>query len=94
MRVVFMTLLSLDGVTQGPGSSDEDTSDGFDRGGWFVPHLEETFVGMVQEWSRAADAYLLGRRTYTEFAGAWPNKLVCLLMTIAPTRDLARMSRP
>lgn len=73
MRVVFMTFLSLDGVTQGPGSPDEDTSDGFDRGGWFVPHLEETFVGMVQEWSRAADAYLLGRRTYTEFAGAWPN---------------------
>jgi dihydrofolate reductase len=68
-----MTFLSLDGVTQGPGSPEEDTSNGFDRGGWFVPHLDETFVGLVQGWAEAADAYLFGRRTYTAFAEAWPN---------------------
>lgn len=73
MRIVFMTFMSLDGVTQGPGSPDEDTSDGFDRGGWFVPHLDADFVATVQGWSEAADAYLFGRRTYTEFAEAWPN---------------------
>ena len=73
MRIVFMTFMSLDGVTQGPGSPDEDTSDGFDRGGWFVPHLDADFVATVQGWAEAADAYLLGRRTYTEFAEAWPN---------------------
>ena len=73
MRLVFMTFISLDGVTQGPGAPDEDTSDGFDRGGWFVPHLDETFVRTVGEWAGAADAYLFGRRTYTAFAQAWPQ---------------------
>ncbi len=73
MRIVFMTFMSLDGITQGPGSPDEDTSDGFDRGGWFVPYLDETFVAMVQRWTQSADAYLFGRRTYTAFAEAWPN---------------------
>jgi dihydrofolate reductase len=73
MRLVFMTFISIDGVTQGPGSPDEDTSNGFDRGGWFVPHLDETFVRIVEGWTQAADAYLFGRRTYTAFAEAWPN---------------------
>lgn len=73
MRVVFMTFASLDGITQGPGSPEEDTTDGFDRGGWFVPYLDETFIAMVRKWAESADAYLFGRRTYTEFAEAWPN---------------------
>ncbi len=73
MRLVFMTFTSLDGVTQGPGSPDEDTTNGFDRGGWFVPYLEETFIDIVQRWAADADAYLFGRRTYTAFAEAWPN---------------------
>jgi dihydrofolate reductase len=68
-----MTFSSLDGVTQGPGSPDEDTSDGFSRGGWFVPHLDETFLAAVRGWAAAADAYLFGRRTYTAFAEAWPH---------------------
>jgi hypothetical protein len=37
MKLVLMEFLSLDGVSQGPGSPDEDTSDGFTQGGWFVP---------------------------------------------------------
>lgn len=73
MRVVFMTFMSLDGVTQGPGSAEEDPSDGFDRGGWFVPYLDETFIGVVQGWAEPADAYLFGRRTYLAFAEAWPD---------------------
>jgi dihydrofolate reductase len=73
MRIVLMTFSSLDGVTQGPGAPEEDTSDGFDRGGWFVPYLDETFVGLVRRWADAADAYLFGRRTYRAFAEAWPN---------------------
>lgn len=72
MRLVLMQFSSLDGVTQGPGSPDEDTSDGFDRGGWFVPHLDETFVAITRRWADAADAYLFGRRTYTAFARDWP----------------------
>lgn len=73
MRIVFMTFMSLDGVTQGPGDAEEDTSNGFDRGGWFVPYLEPTFIGVVQGWAEASDAYLFGRRTYSAFAEAWPS---------------------
>jgi dihydrofolate reductase len=68
-----MEFLSLDGVTQGPGAPDEDTSDGFTRGGWFVPHLDDTFLRMVTGWVREADAFLLGRHTYENFARDWPK---------------------
>ena len=73
MRLVLMQFSSLDGVTQGPGSPDEDTSDGFERGGWFAPHLDEAFIEITRRWVEAADAYLFGRRTYTAFARDWPN---------------------
>jgi dihydrofolate reductase len=73
MRLVLMQFVSLDGVSQGPGAPDEDTSDGFTRGGWFVPHLDEAFLGMVTEWTDRADAFLFGRRTYENFARDWPK---------------------
>jgi dihydrofolate reductase len=73
MRLVFMTFVSLDGVTQGPGSPEEDRSDGFRRGGWFVPFLDDTFLRIIEGWAGAADAYLFGRRTYVAFSEAWPN---------------------
>jgi dihydrofolate reductase len=73
MRLTLMQFLSLDGVTQGPGAPDEDTSDGFTRGGWFVPHLDDTFLRMVTGWVREADGFLLGRHTYENFARDWPK---------------------
>jgi dihydrofolate reductase len=73
MKLVLMQFMSLDGVTQGPGAPDEDTSDGFTRGGWFVPHLDEAFIEIVRRWTGFADAYLFGRRTYVSFARGWPN---------------------
>lgn len=73
MRLVIQEFLTLDGVSQGPGSPDEDPSDGFDRGGWFVPHLDEEFEELAATWLRAADALLFGRRTYENFARDWPH---------------------
>lgn len=73
MRVVVMQFTTLDGVTQGPGAPDEDTSDGFAAGGWFVPFLDAAFEERVTAWTREADAFLLGRRTYEAFAQAWPR---------------------
>ena len=73
MKLVLMEFMSLDGVTQGPGSSDEDTSDGFAQGGWFVPHLDDQFLQLVDTWIEQADAFLFGRRTYENFARDWPQ---------------------
>ena len=69
-----MEFLSLDGVSQGPGSPDEDTSDGFTGGGWLVPHIDEAFLQLVLGWVDEADAFLFGRRTYENFARDWPKK--------------------
>ncbi|MEV1027048.1 dihydrofolate reductase family protein [Streptomyces sp. NPDC050264] len=73
MRLVVQEFLSLDGVYQGPGSPDEDTSDGFTQGGWFVPHLDAEFERLADTWLGTADAFLFGRRTYLNFARDWPK---------------------
>jgi dihydrofolate reductase len=73
MNLTLTQFVTLDGVYQGPGSPDEDTSDGFTRGGWMVPHMDETFVARAAQWLQRADALLLGRRTYDAFAMAWPQ---------------------
>lgn len=72
MKLVLTEFLTLDGVSQGPGAPGEDTSDGFTRGGWMVPHLDEVFVRRTSEWLDAADGLLFGRRTYAAFARDWP----------------------
>lgn len=73
MKVSVTQFVTLDGVSQGPGSADEDPSDGFERGGWFVPHLDEAFVRTASDWLNLADGLLLGRRTYEAFARDWPQ---------------------
>lgn len=73
MRLVVMTFVSLDGVYQGPGSPDEDRSDGFSRGGWFVPYLDQAFLEQAREWLQKAGGLLLGRRTYESFSRDWPE---------------------
>jgi dihydrofolate reductase len=73
MRLTLTEFLSLDGVAQGPGSPDEDTTGGFSQGGWFVPHLDEEFVRLAADWLGQADALLFGRRTYENFSRDWPK---------------------
>jgi dihydrofolate reductase len=72
VKISVTQFVTLDGVSQGPGSSTEDTSDGFTLGGWLVPHMDDTFVQRMSEWLDHADGLLLGRRTYTAFARDWP----------------------
>ncbi len=73
MRLTLTEFLTLDGVSQGPGAPDEDTSDGFTQGGWFVPHMDDAFVQLAANWFGEADALLFGRRTYDNFSRDWPQ---------------------
>ncbi|MFD3400005.1 dihydrofolate reductase family protein [Kribbella sp. NPDC058693] len=73
MKLVLTEFVTLDGVSQGPGSPTEDTSDGFTRGGWLVPFIDEAFVKQTSDWLQRADGLLLGRRTYEAFARDWPQ---------------------
>ncbi len=71
MKLTTITNVSVDGVMQGLGGSDEDRRDGFERGGWALPLFvaeAEAFLGGVYQ---RADAFLFGRRTYDIFAGSW-----------------------
>lgn len=73
MKLVLTEFVTLDGVSQGPGSPTEDTSDGFTGGGWLVPYMDELFVRRTSEWLGLADGLLFGRRTYEAFARDWPQ---------------------
>ena len=72
-KLVVGTFLTLDGVMQAPGGPDEDRDGGFQHGGWLVPYFEEKFIEIMTEWTKRADAFILGRKTYEIFAEYWPR---------------------
>ena len=75
MRNISATMsTSLDGVVQAPGRPDEDTRDGFDRGGWAVPYNDEVMAEKMGSGMASGGAMLFGRRTYLDFAGYWPHQ--------------------
>ena len=72
-KLIVTEFVTLDGVAQAPGGTDEDRDGGFTHGGWQAPLLDEEAGNDVFEQARTMDALLLGRRTYEIFAGYWPT---------------------
>ena len=71
MKLTTTTIVTVDGVMQGLGGSDEDRRGGFERGGWAMPYNDNETMGFLNEVYGRADAFLFGRRTYEIFAGSW-----------------------
>lgn len=73
-KIVVLSFISLDGVMQAPGGSEEDTSGGFEYGGWTVPYWDEFSSTVMSEQMSMPFDLLLGRKTYDIFAGYWPKQ--------------------
>ncbi|MFF4323551.1 dihydrofolate reductase family protein [Streptomyces sp. NPDC001568] len=73
-KLTLTTFQSLDGVYQAPGGPEEDTTGGFEYGGWVAPYADEGMGEFMTEVFDRAGAFLLGRRTYEIFAGYWPRQ--------------------
>lgn len=65
-------MITIDGVMQAPGGPEEDTSGGFEYGGWVAPLSDEIYGKVMQEQMKPADI-LLGRKTFEIFESYWPE---------------------
>jgi len=75
MRIVISDFMSLDGVVQAPGGSQEDTDGGFEHGGWSMPFFDPDAMGPVlEEVMQTTEGLLFGRRTWQTMAAAWPGR--------------------
>ncbi len=73
-KIITTTFVTLDGVMQAPGGTEEDTSGGFAYGGWqmsFPP--DEKLLSILMGFMSAPFELLLGRVTYDIFAAYWPK---------------------
>ncbi len=73
-KIVVLMMVSLDGVMQGPGASDEDVSEGFKYGGWTAPYADPAMLKILGEELSAPFDLLLGRKTYGLFAPYWSKQ--------------------
>jgi dihydrofolate reductase len=72
-KIIVLSFITLDGVMQAPGGSDEDTSGGFKYGGWTFPYFDEFMGKVMDKQMRGKYDLLLGRKTYDIFASYWPQ---------------------
>jgi dihydrofolate reductase len=73
-KVVVVNNVTLDGVMQAPARPDEDRRGGFARGGWALPYNDEVMAQRMGRNMSQGGSLLLGRRTYEDFYGVWPNR--------------------
>ncbi|WP_091227746.1 dihydrofolate reductase family protein [Microbacterium sp. 3J1] len=84
-RILIDLFTTLDGVAQGPGGVDEDTSGGFRFSGWQAGYPSSRMGEGVAKGMQRLDALLLGRRTYDIFASYWPHH------TDGPSGEIGRL---
>jgi dihydrofolate reductase len=73
-KIVVVNHLTLDGVMQAPARPDEDPRGDFEHGGWATPNSDEVMFRALGVGTAGGGPLLLGRRTYEDFYGYWPNQ--------------------
>lgn len=71
-KIIVLSFITLDGVMQAPGGPGEDTTGGFEYGGWVAPYFDEVSGNLMEKQMKPADL-LLGRKTFEIFASYWPE---------------------
>lgn len=62
--IIVHEFITLDGVIQAPGHTEEDTEGGFQHGGWTLPYWHDQIGEHFVQAFADADALLLGRKTW------------------------------
>jgi len=72
-KLIAVENISLDGVMQSPGRPDEDTRNGFSRGGWATGLLMNDQEAAMAAFGGqgSTTAMVFGRRTYNDLVGFW-----------------------
>ena len=63
-KLIVHEFMTLDGVIQAPGGSNEDTDGGFPYGGWTRPYWHDEIGAHFGQLMMEADALLLGSKTW------------------------------
>ena len=72
-ELAILTFVTLDGVMQAPNMPEEDTSGGFEKGGWARNCWDDVMEQVQREAMASPYDMLFGRKTYELFAAHWPS---------------------
>jgi dihydrofolate reductase len=85
-KISVFQSVTLDGVMQGVGRSDEDVRYGFNHGGWGAGYQDDVSMQFAGEGMSKTGALLFGHRTYVDLLGFWtttpePNPFADILVS-------------
>ena len=72
-KIIVLEHISLDGVIQGPGGPEEDTSGSFIHGGWVAPFSDAILGTALDKQMNQPFDLLLGRKTFEIWESYWPH---------------------
>jgi dihydrofolate reductase len=74
-KIIVQEFITLDGVMQAPGGTEEDTESNFQFGGWTAPYFHEADqegATFMERWMQSTDI-LLGEKTFKIWEKFWPT---------------------